>query len=97
MSTYTIDSDKLKEVGEEIKSISLDYNNIINDFYSKINDVTKNGTWASDSEGGAANQFVEIVNKNKETIQLLSSSLKSLGDKVVDYANKVNNCSDNKL
>ena len=84
MSTYTIDSDKLKEVGEEIKSISTDYNSIINDFYSKINDITKNGTWSSD-------------NKNKETMQLLSSSLKSLGEKVVDYANKVNNCSDNKL
>lgn len=97
MSKYTIDTDKVKETGEEIKKISADYNVIVNELYSKIDNMGNNGIWESESLEGMAAQFTNIVNKDKEKTVGLATSLNSLGDKVVDYSSSLSGCSDNKI
>ena len=97
MPKFTMDTDKIKAAGEELKEIAKEYNKIVNELYSNINNINKNGTWNSDSDQGSANQFINAVNKDKESIQSLGSSTKQLGSKVIEFANSINSTTDNKI
>lgn len=97
MSIYSIDTDKLKVAGEEIKKISSEYNTLVNELYSKLSNMESDGVWVSDSDKGMASQFTNIVNKDKQAIVSIATDLDSLGSKIVDYSNSLNNCSGNKL
>lgn len=97
MPKITIDADKIKSAGEELKAIAKDYNIIISELYTRINDMAKDGTWASDADRGAANQFINAVVRDKENMQSLANSLNQLGSKMISFASSVNSVADNKL
>ena len=97
MAKLSMDADKIKSAGEELKDVAKDYNLLINELYSKINNIPKDGTWNSDSNIGAANQFVNTIVKDKPNVQALGNSMNQLGSKVIRYANSVNSVTDNNI
>lgn len=97
MSTYSIDIDKIKEVGDEIKKISSDFSILINELYDKMSNVENANIWKSESDSGSASQFINIVTLDKSKSIILASSMNSLGNKIVDYADKLADCANNKL
>ena len=88
MAKLSMDADKIKGVGEDLKEIAKDYNSLVNELYTKI---------VSDSSDGRANQFIDKVNKDKPSTQALGVSMSVLGAAIILYANGVNAFSDTKV
>lgn len=97
MAKITVDADKLKVAGEELNEIAKDYKNLVNELYEKIKDIQNQEMWVSESEQGSASNFIARTLKDKESTYKLGNSMKSLGDKVISYANNLNSTADNKI
>lgn len=97
MAKLSMDADKIKGVGEDLKEIAKDYNSLVNELYTKINNIQKDGVIVSDSSDGRANQFIAKVNKDKPSTQALGVSMSVLGTAIILYANGVNTFSDTKV
>ena len=97
MAKINMDTVKVRVAGEELVAISKEYNNIINELYSKINEISKNGTWKSDDDNGAANKFIGSILKDRASVQSIATSINQLGSAVIKYAKSINSVSDNDL
>lgn len=97
MAKVTIDADKLLVEADNIKKIAKEYNDLLNEMYQKINNISNNGVWSSSSEKGAANVFINNVLKSKNQTMALGTNLNSLGDKIILLAKNVNNSASDKL
>lgn len=93
----SIETNRIKSAGEDLKTIARDYINLVNDVYSKIQNIENNGIWISESTQGAAKQFISATLKDKPSAIALGNSISNLGSKVYDYASDINIISDNKL
>ena len=89
-----INTDKIKNAGEELQSIAKDYNTIINNVYSIINRLSSVGAWVSDKSNSSVNLFINIVSKDKSSMLGLANSINSLGIKLVNYANNMESIAD---
>jgi hypothetical protein len=97
MSKLSIDTDKVKSAGEDIKEIAKEYNIIINELYNKINNISNEEIWISESENGSANKFINEALNDKSSSQALANSMNKLGNRIIEYANNVNITSDNTI
>lgn len=95
MANLSMDTVKIKLAGEELKKISVEYSNIINEMYEKINNIPNSGIWKSDSDKGSASRFINSTKKDKTSSLDLANSMKSLGSKIVDYATTIEQNSQN--
>ena len=94
MSKIKINTDKIKNAGEELQSIAKDYNTIINNVYSIINRLSSDGAWVSDKSNSSVNLFINIVSKDKSSMLGLANNINSLGIKLVNYANNMESIAD---
>lgn len=93
----SIESNKIKMAGEDLKTIAREYRNIINGVYSKIQNLENNGTWTSESSRGSAKQFISATLKDQPSAIALGNSMERLGNRVCEYASDMNIISDNKI
>ena len=93
----SIETNRIKSAGEELKTIARDYISIVNDVYSKIQNMENDGVWISEGTQGAAKQFISATLKDKPSAIALGNSISDLGSRVCDYASDMNIISDNKL
>lgn len=94
MSKIKINTDKIKNAGEELQSIAKDYNTIVNNVYSIINKLPSDGAWVSDKANSSVNLFINIVSKDKSSMLGLANNINSLGIKLVNYANNMESIAD---
>lgn len=97
MAKLSMDADKIKTVGEDLKEIAKDYNTLVNELYTKINNIQKDEILVSDSSNGRANQFIDKANKDKPSTQALGVAMSLLGTAIITYASGVNAFSDVKV
>ena len=97
MAQLSMEATKLKLGGEELKKISTDYTNLIVELYEKINNLPESGIWQSDSEKGSAKVFVNAVQKDKTTSLNLGNTMKKLGSEITNYAESIENISQNTI
>lgn len=97
MAKLNIDTDKVKIAGEDLIVIASDYNKIMTELYNKITLIEQNGIWISESENGAARKFINSALRDRTPALALGSDIKNLGNKIISYANNINNISDSKL
>ena len=94
MSKIKINTDKIKNAGEELQSIAKDYNTIVNNVCSIINRLPSDGAWISDKSNSSVNLFINIVSKDKSSMLGLANSINSLGIKLVNYAKNMESIAD---
>lgn len=92
-----VDTNKIKTAGEDIKTIARDYIDIVNDVYNKIQNMSNNAVWISESSDGAANKFISATLKDRPSAIALGKEMLDVGNKISNYATDLNAISDNKL
>ena len=97
MEKVVMDTDSLKSVGEDIKSISKDYKNLMDEVYNKIKSIPDAGIWVSDNTDNSANKFIETALRDIQNNKELSNSIESLGDIICKYGSTIQQISDNKF
>ena len=97
MSKICVEVGRIRNAGEDLKEIANDYKILINNMYEKVSSLPNSGAWSSENGNGSVNQYVEKVLKDKESTVKLSNSMNSLGNKLINYANKLNSIADDKI
>ena len=97
MAKLTMNTDSLKNVGEDLKTISKDYKTIMDGVYNKIKSIPESGIWTSDNTNNSTNKFVEVALHDIENNKELSTSIEKLGDQIYKYGDTINKISDNKF
>ncbi len=58
MSYLNANADIIIQAGTELKEVAGKYNNIINEFYPKLENIQNNGVWIRGSDQGSASVFL---------------------------------------
>jgi hypothetical protein len=61
VSKINVDSSKLKDTGKEIVTLGLEYTEIINTIFDRINAYSKSDIWV----GPSAENYISLVNTEK--------------------------------
>lgn len=86
MISVNIDTVKIKEAGKDIKELSFELLNLINDFYGRINNIpTKTREWV----GKESVSFVQLCMSEKEEYLRFINSLKLLGESLIVYSDSL--------
>ena len=86
MANIKVDTKKIKNAGNDIKDLSYEFINLINSFYSRINKIpTATHEWVGDE----SLTYVKMCMSEKENYLRFADSLKSLGNNLVDFSDKI--------
>jgi len=97
MAKLTIETEKVKEVGEDLKVIANDYTNLVQGMYEKLVKISDNGLWVSEGDNGSVKVFIEEMIRNRGQAEILGTNISDLGSKISEYATNVDHVSDDKL
>jgi flavorubredoxin len=97
MAKIAIETNKVKEVGEELKVIATDYTTIIHDMYEKLVKIEESGTWVSEGTNGSVKVFIDEMVRNRTQAETLGTNISDLGNKITEYADSMSHVSDDKL
>ena len=97
MEKLDIDTDKLKEQGQELKSISSDLSNMMNEMYGKLTNVQEDGVWSSEGLNGSAQTFINTVNVDKNNNFNLCKNMYKVGSVIEQYSNSIGSSSDTEI
>lgn len=86
MANIKIESKKIKDAGKDIVELSYDFINLVNSFYNRIGKIpTATHEWV----GEESLTYVKMCLSEKEDYLKFADSLKSLGNSLVDFSDKV--------
>ena len=97
MARILMDTEVMKNVGEDIKAVSVDYKKVIDDLYEKIKNIPDSGAWVSENTYSSVNAFVEAALKDIENNKTLATHIEKLGNQVYKYGDTINKIADNKF
>lgn len=81
-----VNTNRLREAGNDILSLTSEINEIYNDMFSLIENMpTKTGEW----QGGSALDFAATAKKDKANYINLNNDVKKYGNYLINYANKL--------
>ena len=81
-----VNTNKLREAGNDIISLTNEINEIYNDIFSLIGDMpTKTGEW----QGSSAVGFTMAAKIDKANYVMLNNDVKKYGNYLINYANKL--------
>ena len=92
-----MNTDIIKDQGEELQSISKDLSEIFSDMYGKLTKVDSNGIWKSELLNGSANNFISNVTKDSTNNSNLVSNLTNVGSVLIQYSNGVASKADTEI
>lgn len=86
MSTINVNIEKVKESGKDLKELSFEFNNLINDFYNRINLIpVKTNEWT----GKSSTEFVRLCMLERGTYIKYGNNLKELGESLIKYSEEL--------
>ena len=85
MTKLSIDINETRNHGNNIIKLSSDYNNLINELLSKLENVSVDNVW----NGQSALSFVEQVKKDKVSFLELGNQLKKYGQVLTIISDKL--------
>lgn len=94
MERLEMHTEAIKATGEELKKIANDYNTLINEMYTKIEELPNSDFWKSEELKGSTDKFVEKAKGDKEKTLEVGKKLNSIGEEVINYAESINNTSE---
>lgn len=89
MGRLNINTNNVKSAAEDLKKQGVELNNILSNIYEKISNISNDGVWSSDSDRGSASVYIKNCLKDKTSSLELSTSIKKLGDELVDFVNSI--------
>lgn len=78
----SVDTDKVRETGQEIINLGLEYTEIIDTFFNKINGYPNADIWV----GPAAQRYIEHVNTEKSTYDEIGLIIRNYGKTLIENA-----------
>ena len=94
MAKIEINAGQIKAAGEEMKVIASDYNKLMTELFTKIENIEKEGIWVSENDSGASRRFMANVLKDKEPALYLADDMKNLGSRIASYASNISALAD---
>ena len=82
MAKVNVDTDKMREIGNNIISLSNEYTNVINELHNRLMNVSNTGEWS----GVSADKFIEAKRLSKESYISLGRQLRRYGEVLVQSA-----------
>ena len=83
MANISVDTDILKESGNNILKLTKEYDYFINEIFSKLEKINDDHIWS----GNSASVFVEKVKKDRKDFVELGKSFSEYGKNIVDLSN----------
>lgn len=97
MSKFSMDTDKVREAGENIVKDSEEFNKVVDDIFMKLGNLEKDGAWVGDNANSSVRKYMEIVASHKEAYSEYAVTINSLGKKLIEYANDVSAVASEKI
>ena len=97
MEKVSIETDKMKEQGEEIQKIASDLSELFDNMYSKLLLVHEDSIWSSESATGSAHRFVENVSQDKKNNFTLCKNLDKMGKTISHYGESISSSADTNI
>lgn len=94
MAKIEINTGQIKAAGEEMQVIASDYNKLMTELFTKIENIEKEGIWVSENDNGASRKFIANVLKDKEPALYLADDMKHLGSRITTYASNISAIAD---
>ncbi len=82
MANTTVDVTRLKETGHDIVTLSMEYSEIINTFFDRVNGYSRSDTWV----GSSAENYISLANTEKSTYDSVGQIISSYGKVLIDNA-----------
>ena len=92
-----MDTEKIKNVGEDIKAIAKDYDNLIVEMYEKIKDIGTGDMFMGTGGTNVANSISEKFMKDKDNTQKLAVSMHNIGDLLINYSSNINKIAEKRI
>lgn len=89
MARMNVDTDKMRECGSNIISLSNEYLAAVNAIFSRLLNISENGEWT----GASADAFIEKTRLNQPSYISLGNQLKRYGEIIVESANDIDRAS----
>jgi hypothetical protein len=87
MTKTYVDSDKLKDAGNDLVTLGMEYTEIINTLFDKINGYSSADIWV----GKSAEDYIALVNTEKSTYDSVGSIINSYGKVLINIAEDYEN------
>lgn len=88
MSLIKANTNNLDDISKEIMTLSNKYDELITMFYQRVNGIkTKTFEWA----GSDADNFINLVNKDKIVYEIIGKTLKQYSLELDSISNEINN------
>lgn len=92
-----IDTVKIEQAGENIKTLANEYDKIIEEIYKKIQELESSGTWVGENDNSSVKVFTSLVMKEKSTYSNYGTNINRLGQWLVDYSKNITTITNNKI
>lgn len=89
MARMNVDTDKLRESGSNIISLSNEYLTAMNAIFSRLLNISENKEWS----GASADIFIEKIRVSKPYYISLGNQLKKYGEVIIESANDIDRAS----
>lgn len=93
MSKIGVDTNLIKISGENIKKYASEYNQVVENIFSTIQNLELNGAWVGDGENSSVRKYIGIISKEKQNYTDFAISVNNLGNAIIGYAEDINSIS----
>ena len=90
MAHLNANADIIISAGIEVKDVAKELNNIMNDFYPRLENVQNDNVWVSGSDQGSASTFLRAVAKDKPKAQALPKNIDATGESLIQFGKDLN-------
>ena len=82
MVNTQVDTKRLKDTGHDIVALSMEYSEVINAIYDKINGYSQADIWV----GPSAENYIQLVSTEKTTYDAVGRIINSYGKTLIEHA-----------
>lgn len=97
MAKIEMDTEKVLKAGYAIKDLAKEYNDLIDDMFTKIQNLSNSGIWLGANANSAANKFISNTMNDKSSFSNFGVSINNLGVVAINDANSVKNVADTSI
>lgn len=90
MAHLNANADAIISAGIETKDVAKDLNNLMNEFYPRLERIQSDDVWISGNEQGSASVFLRAVAKDKPLAQALPTNIDGVGESLIQFGKDMN-------
>ena len=97
MANIEMNTINIKDAGGNIKKLSVDYKNAIDEIFYKLKNLDNFNVWTGDNVNSSVKVYMDAVVKEQNMYNEYANCLDSYGNILVEYAEEINNITNNRV